>query len=305
MIGMPPECKGYFVADVKRILPPKSKTNTKNWPLCRIIRVSAGCSTVFSRPGGIDALTYPARSQMREFAPVRNAQRTSRMRQRCALSVAPLFRSMRPAPGQIRDAAPGDHRWTAGWIHGCRLWLFAHEFLSTAQAVPCGGVVRPLAPDEGTASLTQVVGRYSHLDREHIADRARTAPARTARARATILWHLHPPAQHRTSAGQAEKKRADCCETLRSQASTSRRSASECLFRYELLRCQALETGDASGPLALELAFIEREGLAAWMAVAWSEPPVARDPALADPSHDLVLALADLVLGDREEIAHG
>jgi hypothetical protein len=310
MIKMPPECKAYFVADVKRILPPKSEMNAKNRSMCRIIRVLAGYSIVFARPGDIDALTYPVQSKMREFAPFHNAQPTSRASQRCAVSVTPFFRSTRFGPGQIRDAAPGGHRWTAGWIHGCRLRLFTYGFFPAAQAVPCGGVVRPPAPAEGAASIPQVIGRDSHLDREHFADRARTAPARPARACARTIWRLHLPAQHRASVGQAEKKRVTCREAPRSRASTNRRSASECLFQYELLRCQALVAGDSSSPLALEVSFIERKGLAAWMAVDWSKPPVANDgicgaPATMDPSHDLVVALADLVLGNREEIKHG
>ena len=83
------------------------------------------------------------------------------------------------------------------------------------------------------------------------------------------------------------------------------RSASECLFRYELIRCQALESGELSRSLALEMAFLERQGLAAWMAADWSKLWAASESEVVESNHDLVLALADLVLGDREEVAHG
>lgn len=83
------------------------------------------------------------------------------------------------------------------------------------------------------------------------------------------------------------------------------RSASECLFRYEIIRCQVLESDEFSSSLALEMAFLERQGLAAWMVTEWSKLWVASESEVVEPSHDLILALADLVLGDREEIAHG
>jgi len=71
-----------------------------------------------------------------------------------------------------------------------------------------------------------------------------------------------------------------------------------------------LESGDLSRPQALEMVFIERQGLAAWIAVDWNrfldvnENEGGKVTPL-HPPHDLVMALADLALGDREEIAHG
>jgi hypothetical protein len=80
------------------------------------------------------------------------------------------------------------------------------------------------------------------------------------------------------------------------------------------LRRQVLESGDDPHPNGLELAFIERQGLAAWMEYGPDNlPPDAvsanlQMPGPGDaetPSHNLVLALADLVLGDRQEVKDG
>jgi hypothetical protein len=85
---------------------------------------------------------------------------------------------------------------------------------------------------------------------------------------------------------------------------------SECLKQYEILCSQALESADRSGPSGLELACVERWGLAAWVeggcpclmrsvAPGDRQTPVLRED--ESPPHDLILALADLALGDRQE----
>lgn len=67
-------------------------------------------------------------------------------------------------------------------------------------------------------------------------------------------------------------------------------------------------------PNGLELAFIQRQGLAAWMEYGPDNLPpdaVSADLQMSGPgevetpSHTLVLALADLVLGDRQEAQDG
>jgi hypothetical protein len=90
------------------------------------------------------------------------------------------------------------------------------------------------------------------------------------------------------------------------------RSALGTLNQYESLRHQALEgVPDNSQPLqGLGVAFIERQGLAAWVeGPADDAAPVdswtpERHPAVTAPP-DFVLALVDLVLGDRKEVQDG
>lgn len=81
------------------------------------------------------------------------------------------------------------------------------------------------------------------------------------------------------------------------------RSMEECTLQYEILRRQVLEAGKISNDNALEITFIECRGLAAWMSYA---PPGAASADLQtaeseNPGSDLIVALADLVLGNRLE----
>jgi hypothetical protein len=67
-----------------------------------------------------------------------------------------------------------------------------------------------------------------------------------------------------------------------------------------------LEPSGLSGRNGLELAFIERQGLTAWMEHApegaAAGAVLAAPPGQAEPLHrDLVLVLVDLVRGDRQE----
>ena len=81
------------------------------------------------------------------------------------------------------------------------------------------------------------------------------------------------------------------------------RSVSECLEEYEILRRQALESADRFGPDGVELAFIERWGLAAWVkgGLPRRVSRVAPEDRQTPAPRDLILALAGLVLGDRQE----
>jgi hypothetical protein len=67
-----------------------------------------------------------------------------------------------------------------------------------------------------------------------------------------------------------------------------------------------VETHRLSSRNGLDLAFIERQGVAAWMerapAGAAAGAVVAAPPGQAEPPHrDLILVLVDLVTGDRQE----
>ncbi len=89
-------------------------------------------------------------------------------------------------------------------------------------------------------------------------------------------------------------------------------SASERQLRYEALRRHALESQSAASGDGLEQGFIERQGLAAWLvrgpegftnAADTKDSPT--DPlAEALPQRELILALTDLIVGDRWEHHH-
>lgn len=79
-----------------------------------------------------------------------------------------------------------------------------------------------------------------------------------------------------------------------------------------MLRHLALEAGGrgVSVPDRLELAFLERQGLAAWVEVrlAGNRPADFQEAEMRESvstPDGLVLALADLVLGSRQEVRDG
>ena len=83
----------------------------------------------------------------------------------------------------------------------------------------------------------------------------------------------------------------------------------ECGNRYESLRRQALEGNGTSGCNGLELAFIECQGLVAWMerglypaiGAASADQQTRVAGGAEPPQRDLIVILADLVLGNRQE----
>ena len=90
-------------------------------------------------------------------------------------------------------------------------------------------------------------------------------------------------------------------------------SVSDAQNRYETLRRQALESQSPARRQGLELGFIERQGLAAWLARG-PEGLLDNTASLNSPTHaptegtsrgDLVLILTDLILGDPQEQCDG
>lgn len=97
---------------------------------------------------------------------------------------------------------------------------------------------------------------------------------------------------------------------MRAPGSNHIQAVSEYGNRYERLRRQALESSGTPDRLGLELAFVERQGLAAWMEHGVDDPAVGADSAdqqtcgsgETEPlQRDLIVILADLVLGNRQE----
>ncbi len=121
------------------------------------------------------------------------------------------------------------------------------------------------------------------------------------------VWPQHPSPQYRKSAGAAPKKGLTSNAVFDEPYPASDRRMEACTIQYEILRRQALEAGEISSGNALEMAFFEYRGLVAWLTY---EPPClspgARSAdlqtvATESAECDLILALADLVLGDRLE----
>ena len=316
------KCKPYFVAPVKRIMSPKCELGAANLPIGSIMRLTFRATCLLSAPGtgGPDAYTSPVGSQGRLPAQIRQLEPTPRACPRCAVPDTSFLRSVRFGADQIRDVAPGDHRWAFGRSGHRGLWLLAGKMVSTAEVLGGRGAGRVTAPQQGTPAGLQVIQRGGDLHPANPAGRARVAHGRVAYAGRTTVWLICPCAQYRTSGGSRSKKSLSQISVPDRPTPATVRSGFDCRERYEALRGQALqsllhsEAGDSSCHEGLELAFIEQQGLAAWiaarssgsfgMAVAVERLRQVADeqlPKLQDVrsySGKLVLALADLVLGD-------
>lgn len=163
------------------------------------------------------------------------------------------------------------------------------------------------ASTQGPPAGSQADRRCLDLYLGYTKGRTRAAHSRLAMARGQTVWHLSASAQYRKGAGAAPKKGLTANAASEASHPTVVRNMAECEKQYEILRRQALEPGETTTCNGLELAFIERRGLAAWMAYVPPCPPPgagSADLQIAEtetPGCDLILALAALVLGDRLE----
>ncbi len=86
-------------------------------------------------------------------------------------------------------------------------------------------------------------------------------------------------------------------------ATTLSEAESQC--RYETLRSQALASDNLAGPRSAGLKFLQSQGLAAWLAQPDGQAESASSAEVVPTEADVIRALADLVLGDRQERGHG
>lgn len=208
--------------------------------------------------------------------------------------------------------------------------------VSTAEMLGDRGAGRVIAPEQRTPASLQVIQRGGDLHSANHAGRARVAHDRVAYAGRATVWLVCPSAQYRTSGGSESKKSLPKISVPDIPIPATVRSGFDCRGRYEALRCQVLqsdysfteehstrqsEAGGSSSHGGLELAFIEQQGLAAWIAAGSSgssakggglsgmavpvegllhvaDEPLPKLQDVRSSSGELVLALADLVLGD-------
>jgi hypothetical protein len=288
-------CKAYYAADVKRIMPPNRAGGVDNGLNCPIMGLSMIVSAK-AGPGGLDAYDNVERPQMHQSARVRQPEPASGTGQRCPFSGLSLLRSPRSGTGEIRDAAPDKGHRTAGWENSIRLRLLASEVGAVAQTLRGGGNGRAAAARKGASAGAQADRRGAGFCSGNVESGARNADNSVAPTGSRTVWHFGASPQYRTGAGAVPKKRRD-----EAQPPAATRSTAECARQYEILRGLALETGgDATGNAALEMAYLESRGVAAWM--AYMPPSAVRGDMqtveAAPPDGDLIRSLANLVLGD-------
>ena len=298
-------CKVYYAVDVKHIMPPNEAGGVDKHPTHFIIRILIRVEISQPKPGsgGHDAYLDPERSQMRQPARARHPEFPSRKSHRCAVSGTPFLRPTRSAAGQIRNAKKSQDRWVASWGNGNWLRFLTGVAISTPQTLRDRWVGWVAASMQRTSKGSQAIRRCADLCSGDIESRTRTAYCELATTRGQGIWNLSPSPQYRKSAGTASKKGRSAHAGSDEPHPVTIRRMEECTLQYEILRRQVLEDGKISNGNALEITFIECRGLAAWLSYV---PPGATSADLQtaeseSPGSDLIVALADLVLGNRLE----
>ena len=293
-----PMCKGHYAVDVKRIMPPNRAGGVDNGLICPIMGLSMIVSAK-AGPGGLDAYDNVERPQMRQSARVRQPEPASGTGQRCPFSGLSLLRSPRCGTSQIRDAAPDKGHRATGWENSIRLRLLTSEVGAVAPTLCGGGDGRAAAgARQGAPTGAQADRRGAGFCPGNVESGARNEDDRVAAAGSRAVWLFGASPQYRTGAGAVPKKRQG-----EAPPPAATRSTAECAKQYEILRSMALEIGENATGNALELAYLECRGVAAWM--AYVPPGAVRGeiPTVeaATPDCDLIRSLANLVLGDRLE----
>jgi hypothetical protein len=171
------------------------------------------------------------------------------------LSKQRLFRSGRSAPGQVRDAAAGGYRQTAGQPGSQSVRLLAPVVLSGAGRISRSWPRCSVATKARSPVRTQADGRTHAVCGATPGRRAGDIQSPVGRASRSALRRLGSPAQHRSSAAASKKTSVSPEPTLSCLADRRLVAA------YEELRCQALQ-GWRRGP---GLALMMSRGFRCWM----------------------------------------
>lgn len=297
-----PMCKAYYVAYVNGIMPPNQEGGVDNHLIGSIMRLTIQAEILIIKrgSGGHDAYLDAERSQKRQPAGAKHPEPPPRKSHRWTVCT-PFLRPTRSGTGQIRDAASGKDRWTGSWGYGNRLWVLASKAVSTSKTLRGRGAKWVVASKQGPPAGSQADRRSLDLYLGYTQGRTRTADGGVARAGGQTIWHLSAFAQYRKGAGTAPKKGLSANAGSEASDPVAVRSKTECARQYEILRRQALEAGENSNGNGLEIALIESRGLAAWISYV---PPGVRSVQMTEAETmdcDLILAFAELVLGDRLE----
>lgn len=211
------------------------------------------------------------------------------------LSQPRLFRSGGSAPGQIRDAATGRYRRTAGQPDSQGVRFLAAIVLSGAGGLSASWPRWLVAAETRTPIRPQAHGRAHAVRHTTPGGRAGDFYVATSATSGTALRRLGSPPQHRASVA-ASKKTPLTAESI-SACSTDDRFVAA----YEELRRQAVQGGRGPG-LALMMSRGFRCWMEAWGQLFAKECSRAQPADPAEPSvvssmrRELVILLANMLL---------
>lgn len=181
-----------------------------------------------------------------------------------------VFRSPRPCSGQVRNAAPGRNRGTAGEPIGSRLRVFQALLLPGAGEFSTGRPAGVDAPEAGSQESSQAYRRGSRIDPPSPSGRSLVTLGGSGFAYPGALWHRGSSTQHRTRFGAQSKK------TAVNEASPPPAAVQDWVARYEQLRKDALSQGTGG---SFGLVLFLRQGMTAWMRASACAVPPAPTPA--------------------------
>src|ERR1035438_4768197 len=180
----------------------------------------------------------------------------SRAGQRRTVSGPRVFRSARPRSSQVRNAAPGRSRGTAGEPIGSRIRVLTTFLLPGAGDFPAGRPAGADAPEAGAQASSQAHRRGARIPPPGPSGRSLFTLGGSGFAHPGPLWHHGSSTQHRTRFGAQPKK------TAVNEALPQSAAGEDWAVRYEQLRNDVLSQANGGG---FGLILLLRQGMTAWM----------------------------------------
>jgi hypothetical protein len=222
-----------------------------------------------------------ARSQVPGPSATRLLESASPTGHRRTVSDTRVFRSSRSRSGQVRNAAPGPNRGTAGEPIGRRLRVLPAFLLPGAGEFPTARPAGIAAPEAGAQTSSQALRRGARIYPPSPSGRSLLTPGGFGFTHPGPLWHRGSSTQHRARFGAQSKKTA-VNEVLPQSAAGEDWAAC-----YEQLRTDVLSQAAGSG---FGLIVFLRQGMTAWMracACAVAPAPASKSAQLLNPVNSL------------------
>jgi hypothetical protein len=191
-------------------------------------------------------------------SPGRGAEPESRRRHERTISAERVLRSRRFGSGQVRDAAPGGTRGTAGERSCPSLWLFQAFVLSGTSRFRRGRLGGVAASQTRTTRRTQVDRRSDGFRHPHPRTGCFLVLGTDRQAHSATVSNFHSSAQYRSPVEPSKKTQLSVNE------STERGRHEELSTAYEQLRSQVLGI-NGNPPRGPGLAVFLERGMKAWI----------------------------------------
>lgn len=218
---------------------------------------------IISFLGGVFDYTQPKQPQDRGLAPAWFPQSKTRCRNRRAICDQRIFRSMRPAAGQVRNRKTRAHRGTAHKPGLPEVRFLASNRVSSALCIRSGRISGAVATPARTAPCPQAQRGDRQFPGTYTGRRAWVENRGSGGYSVGSIRTISLPEQRRSGVASSEKKTSVTIPSSRPE--TDKQSL---VTYYEHLRSLVLSGGirEVRDGLAVML----QKGMAAWMTVCSS-----------------------------------